>query len=270
MKSDREIMEILEAFDATGSAHSAAVLAGVDAKTVRRYVAARDAGVPVTGPGRRPRRIDGYLPKVGEGGERSSGKVRADVVDERLVAPGLTGAERATRRAAAEGNDAGVDARAVRRYVAARDAGVRVTGPGRRPRMIDGYLPKVEEWVERSSGKVRADVVHERLVALGFTGTERTTRRAVAQVKAAWRAGHRRTYRPWITEPGLWLQFDWGEGPKVPGPDGTLRRTWLFCAWLAWSRFRVVIPVWDQTLPTLITCLDATLHRLGGVPTYVL
>jgi hypothetical protein len=32
----------------------------------------------------------------------------------------------------------------------------------------------------------------------------------------------------------------------------------------------VVIPVWDQTLPTLISCLDATLRRLGGVPTYVL
>lgn len=44
----------------------------------------------------------------------------------------------------------------------------------------------------------------------------------------------------------------------------------LFCAWLAWSRFRVVIPVWDQTLPTLIACLDATLRRIGGVPTYVL
>src|SRR3954451_15555855 len=33
-KSDREIMEILEAFDTTGSAHSAAALAGVDPKTV--------------------------------------------------------------------------------------------------------------------------------------------------------------------------------------------------------------------------------------------
>ena len=43
-KSDREIMEILEAFDATGCAHSAAQLAGVDPKTVRRYVAKRDAG----------------------------------------------------------------------------------------------------------------------------------------------------------------------------------------------------------------------------------
>jgi hypothetical protein len=43
-KSDREIMEILEAFDATGCAHSAASLAGVDPKTVRHYVAKREAG----------------------------------------------------------------------------------------------------------------------------------------------------------------------------------------------------------------------------------
>jgi hypothetical protein len=44
----------------------------------------------------------------------------------------------------------------------------------------------------------------------------------------------------------------------------------LFCAWLAWSRFRVVIPAWDQTLGTLVACLDATLRRCGGVPTYLL
>ena len=73
-----------------------------------------------------------------------------------------------------------------------------------------------------------------------------------------------------ITEPGLWLQWDWGNGPRVPGPDGTLRVTLLFCAWLAWSRFRVVLPVWDRTLPTLIACLDATLRRTGGVPVYAL
>ncbi len=41
-KSDREIMEVLEAFDATGCAHSAAGIAGVGPKTVRRYVEARD------------------------------------------------------------------------------------------------------------------------------------------------------------------------------------------------------------------------------------
>src|SRR5690625_6687782 len=80
--------------------------------------------------------------------------------------------------------------------------------------MIDRHVTKIEEWVERSGGKVRADVIHERLVGMGFTGTERTTRRAVAEAKAAWRAGHRRTYRPWVTEPGLWQQFDWGEGDR--------------------------------------------------------
>jgi hypothetical protein len=68
-----------------------------------------------------------------------------------------------------------------------------------------------------------------------------------------------------IAEPGLWLQFDWGEGPRIGG-----RRTSLWCAWLAWSRFRVVIPVFDKTLPTIVSCLDATLRRIGGVPAYVL
>lgn len=52
-KSDREIMEILEAFAATGCAHSAALVVGVDPKTVRRYVAARDAGRPVDAPATR-------------------------------------------------------------------------------------------------------------------------------------------------------------------------------------------------------------------------
>ena len=56
----------------------------------------------------------------------------------------------------------------VRRYVAARDAGAPVTGPGRRARMLDEHLPKIEEWVERSNGKVRGDVVFDKLVGLGF------------------------------------------------------------------------------------------------------
>src|SRR4029450_7314362 len=77
--------------------------------------------------------------------------------------------------------------------------------------------------------------------------------------------GGGRGYRRWVAERGLWLQFDWGDGPRVGG-----RKTYLFCAWLAWSRFRVVIPVWDQTMGTLIACVDATLRRLGGVPMYLL
>jgi len=185
-KFDREIMEILEAYDLTRCAHSAGALAGCDPKTVARYVARRDTG---------------------------------------------------------------------------RDPHART----RRPMLIDPHRAKIEELVERSGGRIRADVVHERLVALGFEGHERTTRRAVREAKAAYRAGRRRTYRPWITEPGMWLQFDWAKGPEVEG-----RPTLLFCAWLAWSRFRVVIPTWDRTLGSLLACLDATLRTIGGAPTYLL
>ena len=185
-KSGREIMEILEAFDLTGCAHSAAQLAGTDRKTVARYVALRDAG--------------------------------ADP--------------------------------------AARE---------RRSRSINGFAGKVEELVNRSSGRIRADVVHRKLTAMGYGGSERTTRRAVAEAKASWRAGHRRSYRPWVPEPGMWLQWDWGEGPRVAG-----RRTQLFCCWVAWSRFRVVLPAWDQGLGSLTACLDRALRLIGGAPAYLL
>jgi hypothetical protein len=77
----------------------------------------------------------------------------------------------------------------VRRYVAAREKGRPVDGTVRRPKIIDPFLAKIEEWVDRSDGSVRADVVHERLQGLGFTGDERTTRRAVAEARDAWRLG---------------------------------------------------------------------------------
>jgi transposase len=163
------------------------------------------------------------------------------------------------------GELAGCSHHTVKRYVDRRDAGGELDVAAARPQLIDEYLPKVEEWVERSKGKVRADVAHEKLLALGYTGSERTTRRAVAAVKSAYRAGRVRVHRPWVTEPGMWLQYDYGDGPLVDGV-----KTVLFVAWLAWSRFRVVIPLRDKTIPSVFAALDQTFRRLGGVPTYVL
>ena len=139
--SDGEIMEILEAFDLTGSYRAAAEMAGCDHHTVARYVALRAAGQPVV----------------------------------------------------------------------ARE---------HRARPIDAYLDKIEELVARSGGRARADVIHTRIAAMGFTGGERTTRRAVSEVKARLRAGQRRVLRPWVPEPGLWLQWDWGEGPLMCDVSG--------------------------------------------------
>src|SRR5438034_2181714 len=82
-KSDREIMEILEAFDLTRCVYSAAALAGCDPKTVEHYVEVRDAGGNPFARVRRPRLIDPFLVKIEELVDRSEGKVRADVVHER-------------------------------------------------------------------------------------------------------------------------------------------------------------------------------------------
>lgn len=158
---------------------------------------------------------------------------------------------------------AGCSENTVARYIELRDLGQDRRARKRRAQMVEPYLVKVEEWVERSHGKVRADVCHDKLGALGYEGSERTTRRAVAEVKQAYRKGKRRVYRPWVPEPGMWFQWDWAQGPKAGG-----RGTELFCAWLAWSRYRVVLPAWDRTYPTLVSCLDATLRAFAGVPTY--
>jgi transposase len=190
-KTDREIVEILVAFDATESVYAAAKMTGCDPKTVRRYVTARNAGRPVNG-----------------------------------SAP--------------------------------------------RARLADPYAAKIEEWLERSQGHISATRAHQRLVRMGFTGSERTTRRMVAEARARWRGGAFRAGHVWTTEPGLWLQFGWAGGPIAPGQDGVPRRTVLFSAWLAWSRFRVVIPCRDRTPPTLVRCLDAAFRVFGGAPTYVL
>lgn len=127
-----------------------------------------------------------------------------------LQAFDLTG----TLRGAAE--LAGCDHKTVAHWVRARDeAGGGLLVPARpRPR-IDAFAEKIEEWVDRSRGKIRADAAHQRLVAMGYMASERTTRRAVAEAKRRWRAEHRRRTRRWVVEPGLWMQWDYGDGPVV-------------------------------------------------------
>jgi transposase len=183
----------------------------------------------------------------------------AEEIMEMLEAFDLTGSLRDA------GELAGCSHHTVGRYVRARDAGGVSDRAAVRPQLADEFWPKLEEWMERSKGKVRADVAHGKLAALGYRGSERTTRRAVARVRAAYQAGRVRVHRPWVTEPGMWLQYDFGDGPVIGGA-----RTVLFCAWVAWSRFRVVLALRDKTMPSVFAALDVTLRRIGGAPTYVL
>jgi hypothetical protein len=135
----------------------------------------------------------------------------------------------------------------------------------KRPAMERVFAAKVDELVDRSHGKIRADVAHGKLVALGNEGSPRTIGRWVAEAKPRWRQRNGRRTRPWIPEPGLWMQWDYGAGPVVED-----RTTVLFCAWLAWSRFRAVVPLRDKALPSVVVGLDRALRVFGGAPTYAL
>ena len=83
--------------------------------------------------------------------------------------------------------------------------------------------------------------------------------------QAAWRAGHGRSTRPWIPEPGLWMQWDYGEGPMSAGG----RRCSSAPGWpgaATGSCCRLV----DRTLPIVVMALDRALRAFGGAPTYAL
>ncbi len=170
-----------------------------------------------------------------------------------------------TKSFRAAGQLIGVDHHTVARAVAARALGQGMEETPGRTGVAEAFVDKIVEWIDRSGGRVRADVVHEKLRTMGYTGSDRTTRRVVATLKEDYRRQSHRIYKPWITEPGMWLQYDFGTGPVINGVQVV-----LFCAWLAWSRFRVIIPLGDRTLPSVIAALDTTFRLVGGAPTYVL
>jgi hypothetical protein len=66
VKSDEEIMEILEAFDPTGSYRDTAERAGCSPHTAAHRVPARDQGCLSTTPAQGAQLIDPYLAKLEE------------------------------------------------------------------------------------------------------------------------------------------------------------------------------------------------------------
>lgn len=118
MKKPKAVMEILEAFDLTGSLRGAAALVGCDHKTVAYWVRQRE------------------------------------------LAGGMLVVER------------------------------------KRPAMEQVFAATIDELVDRSGGRIRADAAHDKLVAVGYQGSERTTRRWVAESKRGWRQRHGRRTRP--------------------------------------------------------------------------
>jgi hypothetical protein len=109
--------------------------------------------------------------------------------------------------------------------------------------------------IDRSSGEIRADVVHGQLVEPGYQGSSRTTRQRYADAKHRLRREHRRIALRCTSEPGLCARFNYDDGPIVKR-----RKTVSFCPW----RFRVVVPLPDETLPSVVIGIDPALCAFDG------
>jgi hypothetical protein len=88
--------------------------------------------------------------------------------------------------------------------------------------------------------------------AAGYEGSARNFRRLVAQAKVLWRNEHHRGRRPGVWSPCEYLVIDWAEA--APG-------LFLFCAVLAFSRWRFVAFATDQRAATTLALIAEALGR---------
>jgi hypothetical protein len=94
-----------------------------------------------------------------------------------------------------------------------------------------GVTDLIAQRVHATDGRMKAKRLLPLARAAGYTGPARNFGRVVATAKAIWKR-ERRTYGPWVPVPGEHLVIDWAE-------EGGRN---LFCAVVAWSRYRSARP----------------------------
>jgi len=153
----------------------------------------------------------------------------------------------------------GCDPKTIKRELA-RQAGDDSAERKERARNYDVVVDVVRARVAKTAGRISAKRLLPEARAAGYTGSARNFRRLVAKAKADWRRDHHRGRRPAVWSPGDTLVIDWGS-------EGTLH---VFCAVLAWSRWRFVRFAADERAATTLAMLAECFEALGGVPKVVL
>lgn len=124
----------------------------------------------------------------------------------------------------------------------------------------DGVEELVAKKIADTKGRISAKRLLPEARTGGYEGSARNFRRLVAAQKALWRQGHPRGRRPAVWTPGDTLVIDWGVENGLH----------VFCAVLAWSRWRFVRFAADEKAATTLALLAECFEALGGVPKIVL
>ncbi len=155
----------------------------------------------------------------------------------------------------------GTTHKTVRRVVEKFEAGNPPQSRVERTHNYDVVAELVAERVKKSQGRLSAKRMLPTARAAGYDGSARNFRRLVADAKVLWRNEHHRGRRPAVWSPGEYLVIDWAEA--APG-------LFLFCAVLAFSRWRFVAFATDQRASTTLALIAEALGAIGGVPVRVL
>ena len=160
-----------------------------------------------------------------------------------------------TYRGAAE--ICGTTHKTVKRVIERAEAGGAKPVRRQRERNYASVQELVTARVVASKGRVQAKSMLPIAQAAGFEGSARNFRRLVAAVKRDYRRDRHRGRRPGVWHPGEYLVFDWtdlGAGLHV------------FCAVLAWSRWRFVRFADNEQAHTTMGLLAEAFAAAGGVP----
>jgi transposase len=154
----------------------------------------------------------------------------------------------------------GTTHKTVRRIIERAEAGGKTPDRAGRSHNYDLVAELVADRVAVTKGRISAKRLLPAVKAAGYAGSARNLRRLVAEAKRTWRRDNHRGRRPAVWTPGEVLAIDWGS-------TGSLH---VFCAVLAWSRFRFVRFAGNERSETTLAMLAECFEELGGVPKVVL
>lgn len=173
-------------------------------------------------------------------------------------------------------HEQGISIRAIARRVGRSRKAVRKVlrssePPGRIRRLRESALEPYkdhirERWFEYELSAVR---LHEEAAGLGYSGSEITVRRFVAELKRS-RYGPRGATVRFETAPGKQAQADWAYAGRFLSPEGRLVSVYAFVMVLGFSRMRYVEFTTSMRLPALLAAMQKAFAYFGGAPAEVL
>lgn len=133
-----------------------------------------------------------------------------------------------------------------------------------RAQLIDPYRDYITDRLDNYP-ELTAKRLYKEIKKQGFTGSERTVRRYVQNIRPA---AHRE-YKPFETLPGEQAQVDWGHFGNII-IEGKRYKLYAFVFTLCWSRTNYVEFVTSLDMASFLTSLHRALEYTGGVPREIL